>query len=330
MRNSNAKPVILFPHLAKTAGVTAVTLLERAFEGHTFGAYFQENVSGTGLIDLEYIASKFNELPEEKRDEVQFIPSHMGFGLHAHLPFECKYITFIRDPVDRIISSYNYVRGLGWRGVETSFEEFVNMSFLGSNNHMVRALSGDPSLDTFDKPALQSSVRPVTEEDFQRTIQNIEEHFVSCIPVSSFDAGLTDFFCQWNLPPAGMRYERQNVTKVKEIGPPQLSEKILEKVRELNVFDLRLHAYVVAEFEKKYQKNKRRYDALNLDFSKFQDVYQKVSGMQDKVRTNVDEENSVLLSLLADAEALKLQIADLANMYIHLHPSDDRDHVNDL
>ena len=330
---SRSKPVILFPHIAKTAGVTAVTLLDRAFGGHTFGGYFQEKVSGTGLVDLNFIASKFDEIPEEKREQVQFIPGHMGFGLHQHLPFDCKYITFIRDPVGRIISSYNYVRELGWYCPELSFEDFVNEGFLGSNNHMVRALSGDPSLDTFEEPALRGAVRQVTEADFQRTIQNIEKHFVSCIPVSSFDAGLIDFFCEWNLQPAGMLYERQNVTRTKQVRQAQLSEEVLQQVRELNEFDLRLYDYVGDAFKKKYQLNRRRYSAITEKFSGFQSAYQKVAKLQMQDRASTEGEPYQATegaSFQADAESLKDQIGVLANRHIQLRPSNCSDRINYL
>jgi len=317
---STIKPVIIFPHIAKTAGVTAGSSLNQAFHGHKFGGYFQKKVSGTGLVDLDYIAAKFNKLSTEEKQKVMFIPGHMGFGLHTHLPFECKYITFVRNPVDRIISTYNYVLDRGWLDPKYSFEDFINMGFLGSTNNMVRTLSGDTSLDTHEKPALQNHAREVTEEDFARTMQNIEEHFVSCIPVSSYDMGLIDFFCQWDLPPAAMLYTRQNITKTKRTQKNDLSETTLGHIRELNSFDIRLYRKICEMFDKRYQENKGRYDRIASGLSNFQNIFRMLSKLREGVEADSGGDKPALLYTKTGVAECQNELRKLTNKFIDLTP----------
>lgn len=311
---STGRPVLLFPHIAKTAGVTLVTLLENAFTGYTFRAYFQENNSGTGQINLDYIAKKFNELPVDLKDGTEFIASHMSFGLHKKLPFECKYITLVRDPVERIISAYNYVTEQGWLGPEYSFDDFIDMDFLGSCDHMTRVINGDPALDSMNSVALRTHARAVNDADYDVAIRNIEDHFLACIPIAQFEMGLISFFVREKLRPAGLLFARKNETKVNRISIKDVSDSTVERIAALNAYDIRLYKYICDRFEKTYEQHKWAFDLLKFEMHGFQQVYRAIENMEHEILSH--QENSDARNFVNDSEIARSEIRILTNKFV--------------
>jgi hypothetical protein len=105
---------LIFLHLPKTAGTTLTTLLSHL--------YANEGV--TNLIQ------RWNFTPEEQREcptlgilrdatrsiEVNWdivskcglVVGHFEYGIHKYFGHDCKYVTFLRDPFERMISEYRH------------------------------------------------------------------------------------------------------------------------------------------------------------------------------------------------------------------------------
>lgn len=94
---------LLFLHIHKTAGTTLNRIIEREY--NPFRIYTIEG----GRVD--WSIDHFKRLPVHRRAALQVVKGHMSFGLHEHLPQPSTYITFLRDPVERCISSYYYSKG---------------------------------------------------------------------------------------------------------------------------------------------------------------------------------------------------------------------------
>src|ERR1700722_3693158 len=94
---------LLFLHIHKTAGTTLHRIIEREYNPFRF--YPTEG----GRI--EWFIDHFRKLSQHRREALQVVKGHMSFGLHEHLPQLSTYITFLRDPVERCISSYYYSKG---------------------------------------------------------------------------------------------------------------------------------------------------------------------------------------------------------------------------
>ena len=41
---------------------------------------------------------------------MQVFKGHMPFGIHKRLPQDYTYITFLRDPIERVVSAYYFAR----------------------------------------------------------------------------------------------------------------------------------------------------------------------------------------------------------------------------
>jgi Sulfotransferase family len=94
---------LLFLHIHKTAGTTLHRIIEREY--NPFHIY---TIEGSRI---EWSIDHFKKLSERRRAALQVVKGHMSFGLHQELPQPSTYITFLRDPVERCISSYSYSKG---------------------------------------------------------------------------------------------------------------------------------------------------------------------------------------------------------------------------
>lgn len=88
---------VLFLHIAKTAGTSIVH-------------YFRQRLPAQSICShgdfLQYPAGRMQF--QDKLLEHQFISGHFGYRHVAGLLPDCYSFTFLRDPVDRVLSFYNF------------------------------------------------------------------------------------------------------------------------------------------------------------------------------------------------------------------------------
>lgn len=235
--------VLLFMHMPKAGGATFRDVLKRQYP------------SGT-TMDIESRAIQptlniFKTLPDENKQNIRCIMGHMGFGIHAFLPagVPYTYLTIIRDPVKRTLSMYNFIisrpnhplykiiRGM-------SFAEFVRSDVTPElNDGQTRIIATGECTDL----AMSDRTR-VTEEDYARAEQRLDEHFGfvgileeydSCVMILKQIMGWQD-----------VRYFAKHVSKKKPGSMRErISDEILTEVTRLNPYDMRLHEYARRRFE---------------------------------------------------------------------------------
>jgi|GEM_PF-3336257 len=307
---------LVFVHIAKTAGSTFNFLLERNFFGGScFGAYdtaipptFR---SSTGVFEPAVVFDHMRNAEIERGTQFRFISGHMRFGLHEYLDRPCTYITFVRDPVERIVSAFNYVRSLGWLEESVSLSEFVDMDLLGNSDAMVRQLVNDPSLDTTESPALLHHARSVTEADFEQACQNLQQHFAVAAPLEGFDYALLLLAQHFQWPLKDLVYRPANVSpKIDTVS--DLDSETRDKIIQRNHWDFELYQKVVAHFEKRLsaiqESNK---DALML-FTRTMQAYRApleppTSGSKDTSVAHVNRTMNAIQSPLGISTATPVQ-----------------------
>lgn len=102
-KGSLQNKAVLFLHVHKTAGTTLHRIIEKEYS--PFRIYTIEGRR------IEWSIDHFKNLPERRRAAMKVVKGHMSFGLHELLPQPSTYITFLRDPIERCISSYAYSKG---------------------------------------------------------------------------------------------------------------------------------------------------------------------------------------------------------------------------
>ena len=126
-RAGDSEESVIFLHLPKTAGTTVNRLIE--------WEYRLSEMYSIDPVLFEWSAAHLRKLPPERLRKIRMFKGHMLFGLHEVLPQPATYITVLRDPVDRVISAFYFMRSyklhpLYWklRREKWTLEDFVRNS----------------------------------------------------------------------------------------------------------------------------------------------------------------------------------------------------------
>jgi hypothetical protein len=98
IRHPQHQPVVVFLHVPKTAGQTLYAILAR-----------QYNQAATAMItDASDPLSPFAEV--SRRIPPVLVRGHILYGVHEKLGIDPVYITILREPVSRVVSTYRYIK----------------------------------------------------------------------------------------------------------------------------------------------------------------------------------------------------------------------------
>jgi hypothetical protein len=91
---------LIFLHIPKTGGSTLASILNRRFADNDVWKFFGNEIE------------KLEERLETKSDvdRLKLLEGHIHFGWHKYFDKPAKYITVLRNPVDRVVSHYYHVR----------------------------------------------------------------------------------------------------------------------------------------------------------------------------------------------------------------------------
>jgi len=185
LMHGNSETVI-FIHIPKAAGMTLYQVLNRQYKTQ-YNQYIDAGKSKQRCIDA------FRELPEEKRAHLRCIRGHMPFGLHQWLLQTTKYITILRNPVERVVSEYYFVHRKSAHPLHSKFieknislEGYVRMmSDTNTTNLQTRWVSGCVDFDSVMPPYEDLSANAL---DLAK--ENIENFFSVCGLTERFDESL--------------------------------------------------------------------------------------------------------------------------------------------
>ena len=233
--HTNSKTVI-FIHIPKAAGITLFQVLNRQYKTQ-YNQYIEAGISKQRCIDA------FRELPEEKRAHLHCIRGHMPFGLHQWLLQPATYITILRNPVERVVSEYYFLRRKPAHPLHSelieknvSLEGYVRMmSDVNTTNLQTRWVSGCVDFDSVMPPYEDL---PANALDLAK--ENIENFFSVCGLVERFDESL--LLMQKILRWKNIYYMRRNVGKRRASKDqlPATTRRLIEKHEEK---DLELFEY---------------------------------------------------------------------------------------
>ena len=295
LEKKSARPIVeaprltgplVFLHLAKTGGTTFGSILLRIFDRDNrlnYGRFSQGKTRParpTGYWVNDDVEKAVISLPPERQSAPYLVSGHFSYRVRSVLPSASRYISIIRDPIERFISLYYYhISRPDTSFHNTSLEDFIKMeqpmrafSFL-LNDHQARSLSGDSLLDP-DHADPASYAPPVTDTHLKKTIEEIEHSFVALGTTERMDefSVLTAGLMGWSLVP--MISGKRNVTK----GRPkreQIRDEVIDEISRLNQKDLALVSYANARLDRQIDVAKREFDRDMETFEALKEQYEK-------------------------------------------------------
>ncbi|MHC5108928.1 MAG: sulfotransferase family 2 domain-containing protein [Planctomycetota bacterium] len=230
--------LFIFAHIPKTAGMTFKGLLDRQFAPHQVQKI---------VPDYQDSVNRIKALSPQAKGQVRCIRGHIPFGVHRYFDQKTpQYISFVRDPVDRIFSEYYFFAkqpqllpliGLD-PGTKLSPRDFLDHQIsMGLMDFQARILSGHGNMIESVHPPYAE----MADTDADVMIQGIIDSFALIGTVERFDESL--LLMKHKFGWRNMYYIRRN-TASKRPERSQLKQEMGDEIRKLNPLDCQLHARV--------------------------------------------------------------------------------------
>lgn len=255
---------LVFYHIPKTAGMTFTDVLEKQYgKKHSFHLRGAQKFE-----DME----TYKNMSKSEKMSIDVITGHLSHIMETDIPKKVRYVTFLRDPLQQFISSYNYIKQtehnphhsavkdldidgyLKWQVDKKQDSNYAR--FLGDALPYFRREFGyDPDMQ---KP---KEAKEVIEKAKKR-LEDIEFVFIT----EEFDEALLVMQkkLKWKkLPVYGAR---KNTSK----GKQKLDKETIDKIKKIHRYDFELydmakkrHAKAIEEMGKNFNLKKKIFLNLN-------------------------------------------------------------------
>jgi len=228
MRTSAIQPVpLLFLHIPKAAGTTLSTILRHHYPGPAFEG---------GINAFRRLESAGPRLDAAARcDKLRAVSAEVTFGLATRFFANARYLTLLREPVERALSQISYLKAGRGRGLippgkpfpaaDVTLDEAIAGGYV-PDNLQTRMLCGIVSpFDPLPSDALEQAKRALTESF---AYVGTAERFDEFLALLNLELG-------WPTVP----YQRKRVNPLNR-GRAELSAVQLRRLEEANTLDREL------------------------------------------------------------------------------------------
>lgn len=238
---------LIFLHVPKTAGTTLNRIIETQYNP-------LQIYSIPGGLGSHWSMKKLRRASPKRLRKLQVVKGHMEYGFHRYLPQRATYMTILREPVDRIVSSYYYAMSYRHHPLHRivqskSLVEFCELA-PWVHNLQTKLIGGIPVAEINPRPAVLAAQRGefVPWHGFagrhceQQTLDAAGEHLKNRF---SF-VGLTEHFNDtlalmqitygWKIS-RFLRFRQSS----KRPGSSVVPDEVIARITEMNKFDVELY-----------------------------------------------------------------------------------------
>lgn len=212
----------IFMHIPKTGGTTLNAIFRNQYDKNQFYDH---------LFPVDNMRKKYTELNQEAKNNIKAVSGHYSYGIHEFFSKPFTYFTMLRNPVDRVISQYFFLKSTPTIYPEVkdmTFTEFINWAPTAKNGQtkQVSGLFENPSVEKAKENLRTFKVVGITER-FDETLFFMKKAF-----------GWSD-----------IKYTNLNITKKRPLKS-EVSQKVISLIEEHNQLDFELYRYAQELFEK--------------------------------------------------------------------------------
>jgi hypothetical protein len=231
------KPVGIFLHIPKAAGTTLGNIVRW---NYNHGLVFRS-------IGLQEDEEYFRALSVEEKEKYSLIWGHFRFGIHQYLTKPYAYFTVLREPVDRILSLYYYIRRspehyLYHQVKGMDLKEFVSYEHCSElADAQTRFLAG--RIDAYPRNGIFSSCNLSDLEHAKYHLQRdiatfgVMEHFDESVLIMAKELGWRKIY-----------YDRKLNATTDRVLKPDISADVVSIIEERNRIDRDLYEYAQQKF----------------------------------------------------------------------------------
>jgi len=273
--NSNSG-CLFFYHIEKTAGTTFNDILERQYKGrftyHLHGRLREEEIA------------RFKAKTKKERHQYRCITGHMSHLLADDTAQPVKYVTFLRNPMTQVVSSYNYAKNVPRTKAHDrirklkSIDEYFEWQIKDSRDNIqtrylaniTRFMEGQTG-----RVNLQSSEGEKYLEIAKQKLRSIDHVFIT----EEFDPALVMMRQSLNWK-KNIYYSRRNISRHKET----FTKKQKNKLRKIFRYDFEI-------YELAKQRHQQAKEAYLGDLEKDVARYQKLNKFAGPVVSTIKPEH---------------------------------------
>ena len=222
------KDLFIHLHIPKTGGTTLRDIIQRQYRSEKI----------LMIPKLEESKNILKEVSTSQINQLKLIQGHLKYGIHNHFYRRAKYFAIIRDPINRVLSTYYYVlsqknnpQNLSTSNNQMTIYDFVqsgvNPFLINGQTQLISGKTGD-----IDNPIIES------EELFSLAKENIENDFLFLGITEMFDETILILknMLGWHMP----YYSIANRTK-KKPNYDAVNPTIISFIKEHNQLDIKLY-----------------------------------------------------------------------------------------
>jgi hypothetical protein len=270
-----SKPIDVFIHIPKSAGTTFHSILERNY------AYQQQF---SFRVPRQLALMRLLAMPESRRNRLDCIKGHCGCGIHEYLSRPVNYFTFLRDPVKRVISEYNYVKKHPKPAAHQVIKE--------NNLSLKQFVEGDLTPDNLQLRYLtfmrleDAPPGRAQKEWLEPAKKRLAEDFANFGIVEYFDKSLLLFQHRLSLKKIYYASKNQSKPTVKSLTPEphgwcEDSECVL-LIQDRDALHIELYLFARAIFEERWRDFHKNHPMALKDFQEFNRKRQSLTALTDR------------------------------------------------